>query len=138
MNDAIRAHSNDPELLIQPVEITINAKAGEGSFDITVMDNVGGISDRWLLEETYPGSGRQNVTRLNVSRRLQDTGLGIAKMYQAARALGGKLHLCNIDAEGNELALKDFDKRAGFKIKVILPESVVVEEATDEPFFGAA
>ncbi|MDP8298879.1 MAG: hypothetical protein P9L88_03145, partial [Candidatus Tantalella remota] len=77
----------DGEILVQVVEFN---------------DNVGGVSDESLLQETRPGSGRQRMTVLNFSRRKNDTGFGLAYVYHAIALHGGELWIRNIDDKPGE------------------------------------
>ena len=119
------AEAKKQDISIKPLLFKINIEkiSGQLEIEISLMDNVGGVSDMWMLRETYPGSGRQNITRLNTSRRYKDTGLGMCKVYWATRLMAGKMWCFNIDDQGQELPVTNegIDKRAGFKIKVTLP-----------------
>ncbi len=112
---------------IKPLEFNISIKEQNDGLiiEISLMDNVGGVSDPWMLEEIYPVSGRQNITRLNTSRRRKDTGLGLCKVYWAVRLMGGTMKCYNLDKNGDELPVtgEAVNQREGFKISIRLPSS---------------
>lgn len=85
----------------RPIHLKVSLQRGEdGTLNIQLLevcDNVGGVSDAELLKETKPESKRQNVTRLNTSRRKKDTGFGLAYVWHVANIHGGTFWIRNID-----------------------------------------
>lgn len=99
----VRASRGEAPLTLKdrPISLKISVqKEKDGSILmrlIEVSDNVGGITDLSLLEETKPGSKRQKATRLNESRRRNDTGFGLADIWHIVNIHKGTFWIRNID-----------------------------------------
>ena len=87
----------------RPIHLTVSAKpepVGSLALDlIEVADNVGGISDPEMLSEIAPGSERQKITEINTSRRLEDTGFGLAFVWHIVKLHHGTFHIENIQGK---------------------------------------
>lgn len=111
----------------KPIEIKISFnREDDGSISIQLIeisDNVGGISDPEMLEETKPGSGRQKITRLNISRRRKGTGFGLAYVWHAINLHGGTFWIENLEGKPGR----------GIRASIRIPFDNRSKKATAEP-----